>query len=894
MYNRVILAEKPDMGEKIAKALGISAKKRGYIELRNGDVVTWAIGHLIRLKAPDAYMEYKAWTWEALPVIPKHMDTEVYPTKIDQFNVVKQLLQNSKECIMATDPEREGEHIGRLILKEAGYQKKWMRLWIDDLTEATILNGMQNLKSSDDFTFLGDAALARSYADYWLGFTASRFFSLLAAEVTGGRANLSAGRVQTPTLRLVFDREKSMENFTAEPFYLLTADFQTSKGSYKGQWFKVEDDTNIYRFTDQHKAETMKKKLIGQSGSVLSYTEKEVNRSAPQLFNSSALKTASRKELGFSTVRTTAALQALYDKEYVSYPRVDSRHLSENKADELASHLNILREKTAYPQYFPSAIQSLKGKSRFVDDKKAATHHAIVPTAQDPSSQSDKLSADELKLYELILKHTLAAHHASGKDKEIEVITSVADETFYSRTIEIITPGWRAILKPDDDEPENKESQTISGKIPALENGMGTKTNSIDFVKGQTSKPRRLNDDELEKLMENAGRFVDENVDEGILEKIKEKGIGTPATRTNIVQSLVDREYIEITKNLVYLTNKGRSFMEMVYEHPIASIELTGEFEQKLGEVERGERPVAELLQEFKTYTHNILQTKDALSLRIEQLPQSSHTFENVEEIGACPKCGKVVTESPKLFGCSGKKEGCDFTIWKDFRSTTIKVKQAKDLLAGKEILIKSIPGKEDKKPYDLYIKIQEGKINTRFPQVEDSSLGNCPKCNKPVVEGTKSFGCSGWREGCKFAIWKSFRSTELTAKIVKSLLNGKEVLLQDLPSEKGTYELYVQLKDDKIDSRKPTAEDKSIGSCLLCKKPVVENEKSYGCSAWKEGCKFKLSKDFLGQKITVSQIKKLLKVGKTDKIVGLVGSKGPFDSALGYDTAANRYTFVK
>lgn len=900
MYNRVILAEKPDMGDNIARALGIASKKRGYIELNNGDVVTWAIGHLVRLKPPDAYPEYKSWTWEALPVIPQLMDTEVYPTKVDQFNIVKELLNKSNECILATDPEREGEHIGRLILKQAGYQKKWKRLWIDDLTEATILAGMQNLKSSDDFTFLGDAALARSYADYWLGFTASRFFSLLASDVTGGRANLSAGRVQTPTLRLVYDQEKRMENFTPQPFFVLTAEFQTSSGSYKGQWFTTQDNNKISRFENQAIADTMKKKVIGQTGEVMTHTVKEVKRNAPQLFNSSALKTASRKALGFSTVRTTAALQALYDKQYVSYPRVDSRHLSENKADELAKHLTILQGKSKYAQFFPESIESLKGKGRFVDDKKAATHHAIVPTAKDPSTQSQdakqKLTDDELKLYELILKHTLAAHHPTGMDRETEVMTLIAGETFYSRSIEIVTPGWRSLLAAENEEQDsdNQTTQLTTGKIPALEEHTPAKATTADLAKGQTSKPKRLNDDELEKLMENAGRFVDETVDEAILEKIKEKGIGTPATRTNIVQSLVDREYIEITKNLVFLTNKGRSFMEMVYEHPIASIELTGEFEKKLGEVESGERKLADLLHEFQQYTKDMLLTKESLIDRIKQLPQSTHTFENIEEIASCPKCGKMVLESPKMYACSSRKEGCDFSIWKEFRGVALKIKQVKDLIAGKEILIKNIPAKEDKPAYDMYIILKDGQLETRFPTIEDSSLGACPQCGKPVIEGQKGFGCSGWRTGCKFTIWKSFRNSELTPKIIKPLLLGKEVLLQGLPSEKGAYDLYLKLKDGKVETRSPSAEDKSIGSCLLCKNPVIENEKNYGCSNWRAGCKFKLQKEFLGQKITVTQFKKLLKAGKTDKIEGFTGSKGSFNTALGYDQTNNRYSFVK
>lgn len=899
MYNRVIIAEKPDMGENIAMALGVKSKERGYIVLQNGDVVTWGIGHLIRLKTPDAYEKYKEWTWEALPVIPEQMLTEVDPKKLDQFKTVKRLLDQSRECILATDPDREGEYIGRLILNQCGYRKKWKRLWIHDLTEPTIRNGMANLRDGDEFTLLGDAAETRSHADYWLGFTASRFFSLLGREVTGGQANLSAGRVQTPTLRLVYDREMQMENFEPTPFFQLIASIQTAKGIYKGLWFRVDSEGKINRFETQAEADEMKKKIFGQNGSVEGYNIKEVKRHAPQLLNSSALKTEARKQLGFSTVKTTNALQALYDKGYVSYPRSDSRHLSQNKADELAQHLQALREKSEYVQLFPETLQPLKAK-RFVDDKKAAVHHAIVPTDKNPAlygkDSKDHLSADEAKLYELILRHTLAAHHPEGTDRETEVITKIVDELFYSRSTEVISKGWRSLLKADSEEDENEgtDQGDVLGRIPELEQGLSVTAAGAELTKGKTSKPKRLNDDELEKLMENAGRFVDENLEEEVLEAIKERGIGTPATRTNIVQKLVAQEYIQIDKNLVYLTPKGRAFMEMVYESPIASIELTGEFEKKLGEVEKGMKTADSLLEEFKKFTYEILESKESLRKRIQGLSQNIHAFQNVQEVGSCPKCGGTVIEHKKVYSCTNKGDECDFVLWKDFRGVTIKPKQAGQLLEGKELLLKNVPAKEDKPSYDVFLKLVDGKIDTRFPTAEDKSLGKCPSCGKPVVEGQKGYGCSGWREGCKFVIWKSFRHIEIPPNIAKSLLAGKEVLLKDIPGKEKTYDLVLKIKNGQLDTRFPSAADVSLGSCPRCKKPVVEFEKSFGCSAWKEGCTFRLPKVFLSMDIPAPQIKKLLKSGKTDLLKGFVGKKGSFDSALGYDQEANRYSFLK
>ncbi|MFB8378137.1 type IA DNA topoisomerase [Paenibacillus taichungensis] len=888
-YNRVILAEKPDMGASIAQALGISSKKRGYIELQNGDVVTWAIGHLVQEKTPDAYPEYKEWNWDSLPIIPAKMVTEVDPKKLDQFNIVKDLLFKSKDCILATDPDREGEYIGRLILNQCGYTKKFKRLWIDDLTESTIQNGMRNLKESDDFELLGLAAQTRSYADYWLGFTASRFFTLIGREASGGFASLPAGRVQTPTLRLVYDRELEMENFTPKPFYVLQADIQTSKGSFKGQWYHGEGPDKVTRFTLKDKADELKKKITAGKGRILSYKTRKVKRQAPQLFNSSALKTEARKKLAFSTVQTTKHLQSLYDKGYISYPRADSRHLSENKADELANHLQIILAKGEYKTWFPQELISLKGKARFVDDKKAATHHAIVPTDKiaDPNKP---LTPDEVKLHELILKQTLAAHHLEGEDLETEIITEIEGETFTSRAVEIRVKGWRSLIKPETDAEPNNDSD-VADRLPVLEEGDPASAASVNMITGKTSKPKRLNDDELEKLMENAGQFVEEETEDGVIEQLKERGIGTPATRTNIVEKLAKQEYIEVTKNLVYLTSKGRSFMQMVHDHPLSSVELTGEFEMKLSQVERGEITAEELQNEFREYTHKILETKDQLLARIKDTSQFS--FENVEEVGVCPRCGKKLIDRQKGYSCSSGRE-CGFIIWKDFRGVTIKSKQATMLAEGKEILLKNIPGKEGKAAYDLYLKIlPDGKMETRLPTTEDQSLGACPKCGKSVIEGGKTFSCSGWKEGCDFKIWKTHRKLELPAAAVKSLLGGKKIHMKGFPSEKGMYDMILFMENGVLNSRYPEPAELSLGECPICKGHVTERATTFNCSDVK--CSFRLTKTFLTQNIKASQIKKLLKSGKTDVIEGLKGGKnGTFDTRLGYDQVNNRYSFVK
>lgn len=793
---RVILAEKPDMGRTIADVLGIRKHHRGYIECKNGDIVTWAIGHLVRLKAPDQYERYKEWRIDTLPVIPDPMLYEVDPDKKEQFFVIKGLLEKAECCVIATDPGREGEHIGRTILQACGFKGKLKRLWIDDLTPSTIKAGFQNLKDGSETVNLGKAAKVRAYADYWMGFTATRFFTLIAYEITKEKAILSAGRVQTPTLRIVYDRELAIENFVPKTFYGLEAVFETDEGQYRGQWFKVlEDNKKKTRFDTKMEAENVLKKIQGKSGVITHFEEKKVRRQSPQLLHSTSIKSAAREAYGFSIDETMKVLQSIYDKGYVTYPRTSSRHLSENAADQLVINLQSIAD-GKYSSLFPEEIQSLKGNSRYVNNQKAKEHHAIVPTGKDPSG----LTGKEAQLYQLILRYTLAAHYPEGIDKETVVITNVEGETFITKSVIQVEEGWRSILNiRSEDQEQEKERE-----LPYLEHGMKITAALFDVTTGKTTPPKRLADSDLEKAMENAGQIVEGVEDEEVLHHLKEYGLGTPATRTHIIRELVHRGYIEIRKNLVYLTDKGRNFIQLIRDHPLTSIELTGEFEKKLNEVAEGKRSADATLNDFKAFAYDILKLKDELQQNIRNQLSGKPLFEN-----------------------------------------------------------------------------------------ELDNLGSCPKCGKSVVAKEKFYGCTGFKDGCRFTLPKLFLKVHLTAKSVKDLLSGKEILLQNIPGKYGTFHLFVSLNGDQLQTRKPTIQDLSLGSCPLCHSDVLERENFYGCTGFKEGCKFTLPKVFLGKELTAVQVKKLLKNGKTDKIKGFQGKKGSFDSALGYDVNAQRISFM-
>ncbi|MGM1023204.1 MAG: DNA topoisomerase [Bacillota bacterium] len=905
---RVILAEKPDMGLNIATALGISKRDKGYITLRSGDVVTWAIGHLIKPKQPDTYPGYEEWTIENLPFIPEPI-MEEDPAKKDQLKVVKSLLQKSDSCVIATDPEREGEHIARTILEYLGYRGQLKRLWINDLTPETILLGFQTLKDASEYDNLAAAAKVRAAADFWMGITATRFFTVLAKTVLHESAVLSAGRVQTPTLRLIYDREREIENFVPKPFYTVSADFKAVQDTYRGQWFKEDPiEGKTYRLDTLEAAKAIQEKVKGHEGKVISYRSKEARRQAPSLFDVAALQTAARKLLGFDIQKSTKLLQAVYDKHYCSYPRTKSQHLSDNAADQLADNLNKIRLDSKYANLFPETIVSLKGNKRFVNNEKAAEHHAIVPTGRNPekylTDEKLKLSPDEEKLYKLILQHTLAAFHPEGIDQETEVVTTAAGELFYSKSVFTLKSGWRIIaLTPSKEEEVGSEStpnKAISKmKIPALQEGQEVETTGVDQQVGSTSKPRRMHDTDLVNMMQYAGNSIDhDDVDNEVLQQLKEKGIGTPATRVETIQKLIQEQFIRVDKSLIYLTDKGRHFMSMVYDHPLASIELTGEFEQKLERVASGEVSAADLQNEFKAFTRDILLLQESLTQKMLSLKQDKPLFDTRVTIGACPCCGKPIIEGSKGYGCSGWKEGCKFTIWKTYRKAKVTTKQATDLLLGKEILLKNVPpSTEGKQPYDLILKLNGETLENRFPSTEDKTIGTCPLCRKPVITYGTHYACIGRQDGCSLSIPKEYRKAKLPERAIIALLDGKEVLLKDLAKTngEGTYSIYIFLKDGRIDSRFPEAEDLSLGKCPRCQKAVLENKWNYSCSNRAGGCTFKLQKEFLGVDVPAAQIKKLLKRGYTDKLTGLKGGKsGSFDTALGYDAENNRYGFVK
>lgn len=791
---KLILAEKPQMGRMIASVLGKKEEKNGYIILKNLDIVTWGFGHLISLTMPDQMEEYKQWSLSKLPILPDPIPLTVPEEKSKQLNIIGDLLSQAQTCVIATDKGREGELIGRNILEYFNFKGEVKRLWIDDLTEKTISNGFKMLLDGHEKDALAAAAKVRSYADYWIGFTASRFFSLVASSVTGEKTILSAGRVQTPTLRIVYDRELEIENFKAEPFYTLEGTFNQNENSFIGKLLSSDDKTKILRFSSRAEAEAFKEKLTGEESEITKIDVNKVKKKAPMLFDGTSLKKSALKSLKFSPEHTIALLQKIYEKGLVSYPRTESRHLSENVADELADNLRGMKEQGIYVDLFPESIQSLKGNKRFVDNEKAQEHHAIVITGKSPLG----LSGDEKALYELILRATLASHHNVGIDEVSSITTTVNNENFITKGTVLVEQGWRKIYP---------EEEISSEQLPPLKLGE-VAAESIQIHEGHTTAPKRLTLPDLEHIMLHAGRLVDEDKEQEVALYLKDRGIGTVATRTQIILNLEKQGYIHVSKNQIHLTDKGRRFMGMIYEHPITSVELTGEFEKKLHDIEKGVLDAQIVIDEYKRFVSDVLNEKEQLIKHIT----NNYLHDSK----------KGVFETRK-----------------------------NDLL--------------------------------------------CPKCSKSLVEQAEFWGCSGYQDGCSFTLSKSYRKVKLNNKAIQSLINGKQLLLKSKSAEGNDYTLILYLDDKKkLASRFATSEDVGLGKCPECGKQVLEREKFYGCSGYKQGCKFTLNKTFLKKKITNAQVKKILESGKTGTIKGFQGKYGPFDAALGYSKEQKRLVILK
>lgn len=693
-YMRLIVAEKPSVGRDIAGVLGKHRRQQGSL-VGDGWIVTWALGHLVELSPPDAYGdEYKKWRLESLPILPEKFKVKVNSRTREQFAVVKSFLRDPSvtEVVNACDAGREGELIFAYLYGLSGCKKPVRRLWISSLTPEAIREGFASLRDGRAMKPLEDAARSRSEADWVVGMNATRAYS-----VRFGRPGnvLSVGRVQTPTLKLLVEREREIENFKPEKFYTVHARFKREEPTYDGVWFKNKQN----RLPEKEAAEALAEKVRNGTGTVRKVQKKQQTEKPPLLYDLTELQRNANAKFGFTAERTLRAAQTLYEeKKLITYPRTSSRYLSQDMVKTLKKRVAAAE---ALPELAPFAeklleLDKLPVNKRIVDDSKVTDHHAIIPTGK---KLSGSLPPDEEKVYDLMVRRFLAVFFPAARFENTTVVTEVKEETFLSRGRVVLEAGWRDLYPDGVGGKKDKEPPVL----PPIEEGQEWDVVKVGVKEGETKPPPRYSESSLLGAMETAGKLVE---DEELRQQMKESGLGTPATRASIIERLIKVGYLEREKKALVPTQKARSLLDLLGESPLASPELTAQWEQRLARMERGEERREGFIEDIGSFAGKLVDQVREMEGEKLAAPERKDR----KPLGDCPKCGAPVRETKKAYGCSAWKGGCDFVIWKTVAGKRVSEAQAKQLLSrGETAKLKGFKSRAGK-PFAAALALDEDK----------------------------------------------------------------------------------------------------------------------------------------------------------------------------------------
>ena len=647
---KVCIAEKPSVAREIAEVLGATKKMNGYIE-GNGYQVTWTFGHLCTLKEPNDYSEnWKRWSLASLPMIPPRFGIKLIsnPTYEQQFKTIEELMQNAEMVINCGDAGQEGELIQRWVMQKAGCKCPVYRLWISSLTEEAIREGFQHLKEQSDFTKLYEAGLSRAIGDWLLGMNATRLYTLRYGQ---NRQVLSIGRVQTPTLALIVNRQAEIDNFKPEPYWEL-------KTVYRNTTFSVTKG----KFTKKEEGEAFLEIVRQKEFTVTDISEKKGKEYAPRLFDLTSLQVECNKKFAFTADDTLKLIQSLYEKKVTTYPRVDTTFLSDDIYPKVPNTLNGLVD------YIDLTASLLKAKirkdKRVFDNSKVTDHHAIIPT--DGKLRPEGLSEDEGKVFSLVAARFLAVFYPYYRYEVTKVYAEAEQERFLSKGTVVLEEGWQAVEKAlvptatKKKKAKNEEEQ----KLPLLQEREVRTIRSMELLRKRTKPPAPYTESSLLSAMENAGRFVE---DEALKEQMKDSGLGTPATRAAIIERLLTVGYLTRKGKTLLPTEKGRKLIEVVPQE-MRSPQTTGKWEKGLSSIAKGKMTEERFMASIRRYVQFLIQ--DAASGRRADVifpeEQVRGKRRKTNAFGKCPFCGRDILENSKSFYCAGWKSGCKFSLWKD------------------------------------------------------------------------------------------------------------------------------------------------------------------------------------------------------------------------------------
>ena len=664
----VVVAEKPSVARDLAKVLGANQRKEGYLE-GNGWQITWALGHLATLKTPDEYdPALKRWSLERLPFVPERFELKAVDEGGDrkaQLERVAGLCRDADTLVCATDAGREGELIFRYILEYAGCpDKPHKRLWLSSLTEQAIQQGFDKLREGADYENLHAAARSRSEADWIVGLNATRAYTV---RYGGGSVLWSLGRVQTPVLALIAQRDDEIRVFDARPFWEL-------RTKYRGARFRFTGE----RFREQPPAQELLDKVTDEPLTIERVEKKQESLPPPLLYDLTQLQRDMNQRHGMSAARTLAVAQELYEKKLLTYPRTDSRHLSLDMVDQARTTLASLRQWNAdalallaeYVAADPDNRGPRSRPKRVFDDAKVSDHHAIVPTGR-----LEALRGEHQQVFDAVATRLVQAFLGPRVQDVTTVHATVVDVPFRARGVVVTDPGWSALepkaaskpkrgKKKDDDGDDDKQ------ELPPFEAGESG-PHEPELHEGKTKPPRPYTENTLLAAMETCGKLID---DEALRDAMRGRGLGTPATRASIVETLLSRGYIRRDKKALRVTDLGRYLIAIIADPVLKSPELTGEWEQKLGEIERGQRDRQAFMDEIGAMIRSLIY--EGLSPRLES-----------RGLGTCPRCGADVIEGREAYGCSRWREDCTFRLAKVYRDVALTHAQVRELCSRGVVL---------------------------------------------------------------------------------------------------------------------------------------------------------------------------------------------------------------
>src|SRR5438874_835334 len=833
MSKSLIITEKPSVAGDIAKALGGFKKGKDYYE-NERYFISWAVGHLFELAVPASMKEQDKWDMQKLPIMPVDFELEPADKMGGRVNVLRKLIRdkNVLEIINACDAGREGELIFRYIIQHAGTKKPIKRLWLQSMTSEAIREGFARLRSDVEMQPLATAARSRNEADWLVGINATRAFTL---RLSGGRGSTvtSLGRVQTPTLTIIVDRESKIKEFKPRELNELIGTFCAATGEYPGRWFDEafnKEESEIERtrrllsrvqlnlpdaeqrldpangsLWDEHRAgprlwhreiaEAIVRKCTGKEGVVELEEKKPSTQIAPQLYDLTSLQREANSRFGFSAKRTLQIAQALYERhKAITYPRTDSRALPEDYMPTVKATLSKLENPFARRVLDNNWV---KPNKRIFNDAKIGDHFAIIPTDTVPRS----LDNNEQAIFEMVTKRFVAVFFPPAQYENTTRITRVEDEPFKTEGKIMVAPGWLEVYgrETTGDKPEEN--------LPAVQRGERVEIVRVEINTEQSRPPVRYNEGTILSAMEGAGKLVD---DEELRDAMKEKGLGTPATRASIIETLISAHYLTRQGKELQPTAKAIQTITLLKNAvpELTSPELTGEWEFRLREIEH-----RKLTRD--AFMHDIRQLTEEIVGKAKHFHPDEHMPES-EPFGTCPKCGSPVVERFKSFTCTNEK--CDFTIWKTIAGRLLSREEFETLVRDKQVGPLSGFRSRKGKRFPAVLKLSDdfkaefdfgpnGQENGAAQPVDFSGkepLGKCPKCGGKIFETENSYICEhsqADRRPCKFKLSKTILGKDIPKEQAQKLLAaGKTDLLDGFISKRGRpFSAYLKLEEDKV-----------------------------------------------------------------------------------------------